>query len=72
MNAKTATLFANKHKGSHVQCMIPFPEFHEDNFPLVLIKEWECVVIFNMKLKEYIKIRDIDTTNERGDDYSSN
>ena len=69
VTAKTVNVYANKHKGSHSQCLVPFPEFHEDNFPLVLVKEWECVVLFNIKLKEYIKICDIDTTNEEKDNW---
>ncbi len=44
--------------------MIPFPGFDEKIFPLVLIKEWEYVVIFNINLKKYIKVADIDTTSE--------
>ncbi len=54
LKAKTASLYANKFKGEFTQCMIPFPGFNEITFPLVLIKEWECVVIFNIKLKEYV------------------
>lgn len=44
--------------------MIPFPDFDEEIFPLVLIKEWEFVVIFNILVKEYIKVTDIDTSGE--------
>ena len=47
--------------------MIPFPDFDEEILPLVLIKEWECIVIFNVKEKTYLKIRDIDTTGECSD-----
>ena len=47
IKAKTATLYADKFKGSFVQCIVAFPDFNEDSFPLVLIKEWEYVVIFN-------------------------
>ena len=58
---KTATLYASKFKGKYVQCIVAFPHFNEDSFPLVLIKEWENVVIFNIKLKQYTKVVDIDT-----------
>ena len=43
---------------------MPFPGFDEDIFPLVLIKEWKFVVIFNIELKEYIKVTDIITEKE--------
>ncbi len=68
----TATLYAPKHKGSHSQCLVALPGFDPENFPLVSVKEWECIVLFNTKVKEYIKITDIDTTSEPGDDWSSN
>ena len=58
-------MWAQKFKGMHVQCIVPFPEFDEELFPLVLIKEWEYVVIFNIKRKHYVKITDIDTKFER-------
>ena len=64
--AKTVTLCANKFKGRFVQCIVAFPDFNEDSFPLVLIKEWEFVVIFNIKLKQYTKVTDINTVNEYG------
>lgn len=64
MKAKTACLYAQKYKGKYTQCIVPFPDFDEEIFPLVLIKEWEYVVIFNLKLKEYIKVAEIDTTKE--------
>ena len=35
---KTAKLYANKYKGKQVQCIVAFPGFNEDLFPLVLIK----------------------------------
>ena len=61
IKAKTATHYANKFKGRFVQCIVAFPDFNEDSFPLVLIKEWEFVVIFNIKLKQYTKVVDVDT-----------
>ena len=64
IKAKTDTLYANKFKGEYVQCIVAFPDFNEDSFPLVLIKEWEFVVIFNIKLKQYTKVTDIKTLNE--------
>ena len=63
---KTAKLYANKYKGKQVQCIVAFPGYNEDLFPLALIKEWKCVVILNIKLKRYIKVSDIDTTGEYG------
>lgn len=44
--------------------MISFPGFDRALMPLVLIKEGKYVVIFNVKSKKYLKIADIDTTNE--------
>ena len=61
---KTAYLYTHKYKGKRDQCIVPFPEFNEKLFPLVLIKEWEHVVIFNIKLKHYVKVTDIDTEDE--------
>lgn len=34
--------------------MVIFPEFNENTFPLILIKEYGCAVIFNTEQKEYI------------------
>ena len=39
--------------------MAVFPGFNEDTFPLILVRERGYIVIFNIKLKEYIKILDI-------------
>ena len=65
IKTKTASLYAHKYKGKFVfVSIVPFPEFNEKLFPLVLIKEWEHVVIFNIKLKHYVKVTDIDTENE--------
>ena len=61
IKAKTDTLYANKFKGEYVQCIVAFPDFNEDSFPLVLIKEWEFVVILNVKLKQYTKVVDVNT-----------
>ena len=69
IQTKTASLYYPKYKGKIVQCIIAFPGFHEDSFPLALIKEWEYVVIFNVKLKHYVKVTDIDTDKES--DWSS-
>ncbi len=69
--AKTANLYASKFKGKRSQCLVPLPGFDPETFPLVLVKEWECIVLFNTKLKEYIKIRDVDTTGEDGNGYYS-
>ena len=40
--------------------MATFPGFNEDTFPLILVKEKGYIVIFNIKLKEYIKVLDIE------------
>ena len=64
IKTKTATLYAHKYKGEIVQSIVPFPEFDEQLFPLVLIKEWEFVVIFNIRLKHYVKVTDINTVYE--------
>ena len=47
-----------------MQSIVAFPGFNEDKFPLVLIQEWECVVIFNVKAKTYRKVADIDVQGE--------
>ena len=39
--------------------MAVFPGFNEDTFPLILVRERGYIVIFNIKLKEYIKVLDI-------------
>ena len=57
LKMNTASVYAKKFKGKYSQCLVPFPGFDEETFPLVLIKEWEHVVIFNIKTKEYINIR---------------
>ena len=72
IEAKIATPFVLKLSGNHMQCMIPFPEFDEETFPLVLIKEWQIIVLFNIKTREQIKIADIDVSGEYGDGLSSN
>ena len=64
MQTKTNAHYANKFNGKYVQCIVPFPDFEEDLYPLVLIKEWEYVVIFNIQSKKYTKVTDIDTTGE--------
>ena len=54
LKKKTASFYMGKYKGKEVQCCVPFPDFDEYLFPLVLIKEWQYVVIFNIKLKHYV------------------
>lgn len=62
--ASTASLYATKYGGKIVQCIVPFPGFDERLFPLVLIKEWEVVVIFNTELKHYVKVTYANNENE--------
>lgn len=64
MSTKTASVYTNKYIGRLVQSIVAFPDFDEDLFPLLLIKEWEFVVIFNIRLKHYVKVTDIDTKGE--------
>lgn len=45
--------------GERTLCFVPFPSFDEEALPLILVKEKQYVVIFNIKTKSYIKVRDI-------------
>lgn len=58
---KRASFYADKYKDKYAQCMVAFPDFDQDYFPLVLVKEWSHLLIFNFKLKKYTKVADIDT-----------
>ena len=72
IDAQTNNIYSHNHKGTSIQSLVPFPEFNEEQFPLVLIKEQQYVVIFNIKVKQYIKIADVKTSFELEDGTSSN
>ena len=40
MNTKTSLLYAKGFCGKYLQCIVPFPGFDEEIFPLTLLKEW--------------------------------
>ena len=39
IDAQTNNIYSHNHKGTSIQSLVPFPEFNEEHFPLVLIKE---------------------------------
>ncbi len=50
---------------------MPFPGFNENKFPLILIKEWECILILNLKSGKQLKIAGIETESEKEANSSS-